>query len=69
MLDIVALVDSGASHTFVASNLVEKYHLTVNLDTSIVVTLADGSQVETCKTCSVSIITCTMSNKPVICVV
>ena len=65
MIDIIALVDSGASHSFVASKLVEKYHLTVNLNTSMVVTLADGSQVEMCETCSMLIITCTMSNKPV----
>ena len=68
-LDIVALVDSGASHSFVASKLVQKYYLTLSLDTSMVVTLADGSQVEMCKTCYVPIITCTMSNKPVFCVV
>ena len=37
----------------------------VILDTSMVVTLADGSQVEACKTCYVPIIICTMSNKPV----
>ena len=32
---------------FFASKLVKKYHLTIILDTSMVVTLADGSQVET----------------------
>ena len=69
MLNIIALVDSSASHSFVASKLVEKYYLIVNLDTSMVVTLADGSQVEMCETCSVPIVTCTMSNKPVCCVV
>ena len=52
-----------------ASKLVRKYHLTINLDTSMVVTLADGSQVETCETCSMPIIMCIMSNKPVYCMV
>ena len=37
------LVDSGASHSFVAAKLVEKYQLTVNLGTNTVVTLADVS--------------------------
>ena len=68
-LGIVALVDSSASHSFVTSKLVQKYHLTIDLDTSMVVTLADGSQVETWETCYVPIIICTMSNKPVLCVV
>ena len=61
MLD---LVDSGASDSFFGAKLVEKYQLTVNLDTSMVVMLTDGTQVEICKTCSVSIFTYTMSNKP-----
>ena len=68
-LDIVALVDSSASHSFIASNLVQKYNLTIFLDTSIVVMLANGSQVKKCKICYVLIITCTVSNKPVYCVV
>ena len=53
---IVALVDSGASHSLVAAKLVKKYQLTVNLGSSIVVTLADSSQVTTSETCSVPII-------------
>ena len=56
LLDIVALVDSGSSHSFVAAKLVEKYQLTVILGTSMVVVLADGSQVTMCETCSVPII-------------
>ena len=68
-LGIVTLVDSGADHSFVASKLVKKYQLTVNLDTSMVVILADSSHVKTCETCYMPIITCTMSNKPVVCVV
>ena len=62
-------MDSGASHSFVASKLVQKYHLPIILDTSMVVTLADGSQLEMYKTCYVSIMMCTISNKPVFCVV
>ena len=64
-LDFVVLVDSGASHSYVALKLVQKYNLNAILDTSMVATLADGSQVEMCKTCYVPIITYTMSNKPV----
>ena len=64
-MNIVALVDSGASHSFVATKFVKKYQLTDNLDTKMVVMLADSSQVETCKACSVPIFMCTMSNKPV----
>ena len=44
-MEIVSLVDSGASHSFVAANVVKKYQLTVILGTSMVVTLADRSQV------------------------
>ena len=65
----MASVDSSASHSFAASKLVQKYQLTINLDTSMVVMLADGSQVEMCKTFYVPIIIYTISNKPVLCVV
>ena len=68
-MDIIALVDNGASHSFVAANLVEKYQLTVILGTSMLVTLADGSQVTISETCSIPIIMCTMSNKPVCCLI
>ena len=66
---IVDLVDSGASHSFVAAKLVEKYQLTIILGTSMVVKLADSSQVTISETCSVPIFTCTVSNKPVCCLV
>ena len=69
MLDIVALVSSSARHSFVAAKLVEKYQLTVILGTSMVVMLANGSQVTTSETCSIPIITCTMSKKPVFCMI
>ena len=62
-------MESDANHSFVASKLVQEYHLTVNLNTSMMVMLADGSQVKICENCYVPIITCTMSNKPVSCVV
>ena len=68
-LDILSLVDSSASYSFVALELVQKYNLNIVWDASMVATLADGSQVEMCKTYYVAIITCTMSNKPVFCVV
>ena len=68
-MDIMYLVDSGASHSFVAAKLVEKYQLTVILGTSVVVTLANGSQATTSETYSVPIIMYTMSNKPVYCLV
>ena len=64
-MDIVALVYSGTNHSFYAANLVEKHQLTVNLDTSMVIMLADGSQVETCETCFMIIFTYSLSNKPV----
>ena len=62
-------MDSGASHIFVAAKLVEKYQLTVVLGSSMLVTLADGSQVTTSETYSVLIITCSLSKKPVYCVI
>ena len=68
-MHIVALIDSGASHSFVAAKLVKKYQLTIILGTSMVVTLADGSQVTTFKTSSIPIILYTMSNKPVSCLI
>ena len=42
---IVALVDSGATHSFVAQELVQKYQLPVTKDDGMKVTLADGSLV------------------------
>ena len=68
-MDIVDLVDSCSNHSFVAANLVEKHQLTIILGTSMLVMLADGSQMTTSETCSVPIITCAMSNKPVSCMI
>ena len=45
-LSAVALVDSGASHSFVAAELVSRFSLLVKPGGDIEVTLADGSQVE-----------------------
>ena len=64
-MNIVALVDSCARHSFVAAKLVEKYQLTIILGTSMVVTLANGSHVTMSETFSIPTITCTMSKKPV----
>ena len=41
----VALVDSGALHTFVSAELVSKFSLLVKTGGDIKGTLADGSQV------------------------
>ena len=68
-LDAVDLLENGASHRFFAAKLDKKHQLTINLDTNMVVTLADGSQVEICETYSIPIFTCNMSNKPVFCTI
>ena len=68
-MDIVASVNSGASHSFIAAKLVKMYQLTIILGTSMVVTLADGSQVTISETCSIPIIMCIMSKKPVCCMI
>ena len=66
-MDIEYLADIGASYSFVAAKLVEKHQLTIILGTSLVVTLANSSQVTISETCSLPIITCIMSNNPVCC--
>ena len=68
-MDIVSLVDSSASQSFVAAKLVEKYQLTIILGISMLVTLADGSQVTMYKTCSIQIITFNLRNKTVCCMI
>ena len=68
-MDVKALVDSGPSRSFVAAKLVKKYQLTIILGTNMVVTLANGSQMTTFETCSIPIITCSRSNKPLRCLV
>ena len=64
-----SLVDSRASHSFVAAKLVEKYQMTIILGTSMVLTLPDGSQVTMPETCSIPIIIYTIINKPVYCMI
>ena len=59
----------AAAIVFVAAKLVKKYNLTVNVDTRMVVTLADVSQVKMCETCSVPIMIYTMSKKTVFCMI
>ena len=50
---VVALVDSGATHSFVAQELVQKYQLPVTMDDGMKVTLADGSLVASSTLCQV----------------
>ena len=47
----VALVDSGAMHSFVSAALVSKFSLLVMPGGDMEVTLADRSQVEVLQTC------------------
>ena len=54
----VALVDSGASHSFVSAELVSKFSLLVKPGGNMEVTLADGSQVEVSLTCCVPLVVC-----------
>ena len=54
----VALVDSGASHSFVSTELVSKFSLLVKPGGDMEVTLADGSRVEVSHTCCVPLVVC-----------
>ena len=54
----VALVDSGASHSFVSAELVSKLSLPVKPGGDMKVTLADGSQVLASMTCCVPLVVC-----------
>ena len=62
---IVALVDSGATHSFVAQELVQKYQLPVTMDGGMKVTLADGSLVTSSTLCQVPLVACTDKGKAV----
>ena len=62
---IVALVDSGATHSIVAQDLVQKYQLTVTVDDGMKVTLADGSLVTSSTLCQVPLVACTDKGKSV----
>ena len=54
----VAIVDSGATHSFVSAALVSKFSLPVKPGGDMEVTLADGSQVEVSQTCCVPLVVC-----------
>ena len=62
---IVALVDSGATHSFVAQELVQKYQLPVTMDDGMKVTLTDGSLVTLSTLCQVPLVACTDKGKAV----
>ena len=65
MSGVVALVDSGATHSFVAQELVQKYQLPVTVDDGMKVTLADGSLVTSSTLCQVPLVACTDKGKAV----
>ena len=52
----VALIDSGALHSFVSAELVSRFSLLVKPGGDMEVTLADGSQVEVLLTCCVPLV-------------
>ena len=54
----VALVDSGAMHSFVFAELVSRFSLPVEPKGRMEVMLADGSQVEASHTCCVPLVMC-----------
>ena len=57
----VALVDSGATHSFISAQLVSKHGLAVSLGQSMLVTLADDSSIEATVTCVVLFVFCSDS--------
>ena len=57
-LSAMALVDSGATHSFVSAALVSKFSLPVKPGGDMEVTLADGSQEEVSQTCCVPLVVC-----------
>ena len=52
----VALVDSGASHSFVFGELVSRFSILVKAGGDMEVTLADGNQVEVLQICCVPLV-------------
>ena len=48
---VVALMDSGVMHSFVAQELVQKYQLPVTMDDGMKVMLANGSLVTSSTLC------------------
>ena len=65
----VALVDSGATHCFVSSALVDKFGLPMLPGDSMDVTLADGSHVVASHTCLVPLVVCAAHGCALHCVV
>ena len=62
---VVALVDSGVTHSFGAQELVQKYQLPVTVDDGMKVMLADGSLVTWSNLCQVPLVACTDKGKAV----
>ena len=62
---VVALVDSGATHSFVEQELVQKYQLPLTVGDDMKVTLADGSLVISSTLCQVPLVACTDKGKAV----
>ena len=62
---VVALMDSGATHSFVAQELVLKYQLPVTMDDGMKVMLADRSLVTSSTVCQVPLVACTDKGKAV----
>ena len=62
---VVALSNSGATHSFVTQELVQKYQLPVTVDDGMKVMLADGSLVTSSTLCQVPLVACTDKGKAV----
>ena len=62
---IVALVDSGATHSLVAQELVQKHRLPVTVYDGMKVTLAGGSLVTASTLYQVPLVACTDKGKAV----
>ena len=69
LIAAVALVNSGAMHSFISVQLVSKHSLTVSPDKSTLVTLADGSSVEASEMCVVPLAFCYDTGHAVLCTV
>ena len=65
----VALVDSGATHSFISEQLVSTHGLAVSQGQSMSVTLADGSSIEATEICVVPLVFCSGSGRAVSCTV
>ena len=54
----VALVDSGALHSFVSAEVVSRFSLPVKPGGDMEVTIADRNQVEVSQTCCIPLVAC-----------